>query len=59
MIDYAVKRADTLYVDAAKARQEAEMYFNLTSYIIQSGLGTLVFGTIIAAVVAWRMKTVE
>ncbi len=58
MIDYATKRAETLNEDIAKARQEAEVYFNLTSYIIQSGLGTLVFGSIIAAVVAWRMKTV-
>ncbi len=59
MIGYAVKRAESLHVDMNKARQEAELYFNLTSYIIQSGLGTLVFGTIIAAIMAWRMKTVE
>jgi len=59
MINYSAKRAGSLQMDMSKARQEAEMYFNLTSYIIQSGLGTLVFGTVIAAVMAWRMKTVE
>ena len=59
MIDYAGKRAETLQMDVSKAREEASMYFNLTSYIIQAGLGTLVFGTIIAAFMAWRMKTVD
>lgn len=58
MIGYAAKRADTLHMDVNKARQDAEVYFNLTSYIIQSGLGTLVFGTFVAAVMAWRMKTI-
>lgn len=59
MVDYASKRAENLNMDVVKARQDAEMYFNLTSYIIQSGLGTLVFGTIVAAIMAWRMRTVE
>ena len=59
MISYTVKRAETLNMDTSKARKEAEMYFNLTSYIVQSGLGTLVFGTLIALVMAWRMRTVK
>ncbi len=59
MITYAMKRAEGLNLDVNKAREEAQLYFNLTSYIIQSGLGTLVFGSIIALVLAWRMKTVE
>ena len=57
MIDYAAKRAENLNMDVVQARQDAEMYFNLTSYIIQSVLGTLVFGTIIALIMAWRMQT--
>ena len=59
MIDYAANRAGTLQMDMTKARQDAEMYFNLTSYIVQAGLGTLVFGTLIATIMAWRMKTVD
>jgi len=57
MIAYAGKRAEGLNMDRAKAVEEAKMYFNLTSYIIQSGLGTLVIGTLISLFMAWRMKT--
>lgn len=51
MIIYAVNTGK------AKSYEEAALYFNPTSYIIQAGLGTLVFGTIIAAITAWRMRT--
>ncbi|MBP6731564.1 MAG: DUF4199 domain-containing protein [Chitinophagales bacterium] len=51
MIIYSVK------MGKAKSYEEAAMYFNLTSYIIQTGLGTLVFGTLIALIMAWRMRT--
>ncbi len=59
MIDYSMKRAEEIKIDPGKARQEAEMYFNLTSYIVQSGLATLVVGTIVAAIMAMRMRTVK
>lgn len=51
MIIYSVK------MGKAKSYEEAAMYFNPTSYIIQAGLGTLVFGTLIALIMAWRMRT--
>lgn len=49
MIDYAV-------ANGKSSPQQAAMYFNLTSYIIQSVLGTLVFGNLIALVVALLMR---
>ena len=57
MTQYAIKHADNLKLDVSQARRDAEMYFNLTSYIIQSGLLTLVFGTIISLFAAWRRNT--
>ncbi len=54
---YAVNRAMLLNMDVAKAKADAISYFNLTSYILMSFFGTLVFGSIIAALMAWRMKT--
>lgn len=54
---YAINRAMLLGMDVAKAKAEAVSYFNLTSYILQSFFGTLIFGSIIAAIMAWRMKT--
>jgi hypothetical protein len=37
--------------------EQATMYFNLTSYMVQSVIGTLVLGTIINFIMAWRMRT--
>ncbi len=50
MIEYAVNNGKS-------TPEQAAMYFNITSYIIQSVLGTLVFGNIIALVVALLMRT--
>ncbi len=55
MISTLIHRA----TDANKARAEAEMYINLTSHIVQSGLETLVIGTLITAALAWRINTKE
>ena len=59
MIRYSVQRAATLGIDVIKAKSQAEMYFNLTSYLTQCFFGTLFFGTIIALIIAWRMRTVK
>lgn len=57
MMTYTLSRAQHLHLNINEARQEAELYFNLTSYIIQSGFGTLFLGTIIALFWSGRMKT--
>lgn len=36
---------------------EASKYFNLTSYMVQSAFGTLLFGSVIALIVAFVMRT--
>lgn len=59
MIDYSIVRATSLGMNVAKAKQEATMYFNLMSYMMQCFFGTLFFGTIIALILAWRMRTVK
>lgn len=50
MINYAV-------VNGKSSAQQAAMFFNLTSYIIQSVVGTLIFGSVVALVVALLMRT--
>lgn len=50
MINFAVEQKKATY-DAA------QVYFNLKSYIFQSVLGTLVVGSMVALVMAWRMST--
>lgn len=54
---YSINRAMVLGMDVAKAKADAIAYFNLLSYLLQSFFGTLIFGSIIAAVMAWRMRT--
>lgn len=56
---YSINRATSLGLDVAKAKAEAISYFNLTSYLLQSFFGTLIFGSIIASIVAWKMRTVK
>lgn len=53
MINFAVKRAVELNHDPEKAKRQAEMYFNLPSYLLQSVLGTLISGCVISIIVAW------
>ena len=53
MIQVAVNHAENVKQNGMRAREEAALYYNLTSYIIQSGLLMLVFGTIVAAISAW------
>ncbi len=53
MIQVAVNHAENAKQNGMRAREEAALYYNLTSYIIQSGLLMLVFGTIVAAISAW------
>lgn len=43
--------------DEATARAMAESTFNLNSYMLQSFLGTLIFGIVISAVMAYFMRT--
>jgi hypothetical protein len=50
-IEYAIKTGK------AKDYQEAAMILNMMADIIATGLGVFVFGTLIAAVMAWRMHT--
>jgi len=54
---YSINRAMMLGLDVAKAKVDAIAYFNLLSYLLQSFFGTLIFGSIIATVMAWRMRT--
>ncbi|MBL0308775.1 MAG: DUF4199 domain-containing protein [Bacteroidetes bacterium] len=53
MKEYSVKHAIELNEDVERAKLQAESYFNLTSYLLQSVLGTLVSGTVISLVLAW------
>lgn len=53
MKEYAVQRAISLHEDADKARQAAEMYFNLGSYLTQSVFATLLGGGILSLLMAW------
>jgi hypothetical protein len=57
MIRYSEQRAAILNQSISAAKAGAELYFNLGSYLLQCFLGTLFFGTIISAVIAWRMQT--
>ncbi len=59
MIDYSTARAASLHMNIPKAKEEATMYFNLPSYIVQCFFSTLFFGVIISLVMAWRMRTVK
>lgn len=59
MIDYSSARAASLHMNVLKAKEEATMYFNLPSYIVQCFFSTLFFGVIISLVMAWRMRTVK
>ncbi len=56
---YSINRAASLGLDAVKAKADAISYFNLTSYILLSFFGTLIFGSAIAAMAAWKMRTVK
>lgn len=57
MIAYTISKAQSLHLNVNEARQEAELYFNLTAHIIQTGFVTLVLGTCIALFWSWKMKT--
>jgi hypothetical protein len=59
MIAYSEQRAAGLRMNIAEAKAGAEVYFNLSSYMLQCFLGTLFFGTIISVILAWRMRTVK
>lgn len=53
MKDYAVKHAAEMNEDLDKAKRNADLYFNLTSYVLQSVIGTFISGTLISLVLAW------
>lgn len=53
MKDYAVKHAAELNEDVEKAKRTADLYFNLSSYILQAVIGTLISGTLISLALAW------
>jgi hypothetical protein len=50
MIKYAVENDKS-------SPEEAAHYFNLQSYLIQSVMGTLIFGVVIALVAAYMLRT--
>lgn len=39
------------------SREEAEAYFNLTNYIVQSAIGALIMGILTSAIVAYFLRT--
>jgi hypothetical protein len=43
-------------LDPIKAIEEARLYFSLKYYLIQSVVGTLIFGTLISSVIAFMIK---
>ena len=53
MINFAVNRASELNQDPEKAKMQAEMYFNLPSYLLQSVIGAFISGSIISGILAW------
>lgn len=59
MIDHAIRHAELNNLDVSKATADATAYFNLQSYLLMSFIGTLVFGLLLAAFMAWRMRTVK
>ena len=52
MISEAVKKGHS-------SPEQAALYFNLKSYILESVLGTLIFGVILSLILAFRMRTVK
>ncbi|MFC4871921.1 DUF4199 domain-containing protein [Negadavirga shengliensis] len=40
-----------------QSREEAEAYFNLRNYIIQSTVGALIMGVVTSAIVAWFVRS--
>ncbi len=59
MVKYAVKRADLNGTSLDQATIDAQRYFNLTSYLLQSSIFTLLFGLVLALFWAWRLRTVK
>ena len=57
MIANSVKHAELMKMHVAQAKLQAQQYFSLNSYIVMSFFGTLIFGTIIAFVMARIMRT--
>lgn len=56
MIAYAESRALTYGGDMLMARQEAEAYFSMESYLLQAVGGSLIGGAVISAILAFFMR---
>ncbi len=59
MIDVAISNSVKNGKNLTEARQQAEAYFNINSYIIQSVVGTLLIGLLLAAILGWGVKRSE
>jgi FtsH-binding integral membrane protein len=59
MIEESIKKAINNGKNFTDARQQAEAYFNITSYIIQSVVGTLIIGLLLSALFSWGVKRSE
>ena len=57
MVAYSVKQAELKGIDTATATTDAQRYFNLTAYLLQSSIFALVFGLLLALFWAWRLRT--
>jgi len=56
MINVAKMKALENGQDPIKAIEEARSYFSLKYYLIQSAIGTFIFGTLISSVIAFLIK---
>ncbi len=59
MIEESMKQAINTGKNLTEARQDAEAYFNIVSYIIQSVVGTLIIGLLLSGLFAWGVKRNE
>lgn len=59
MIEESIKDGIKNGKNLTEARQQAEAYYNITAYVIQSVIGTLVIGFLLAAILGWGVKRSE
>ena len=56
MIAHAIDRAVANNQDTNKARMEAEAYFNFKSYLLQSGLGMMLIGSLLTVIYSFVLR---
>lgn len=59
MIEEHVKQAINKGKNLTEAYQQAQAYFNINAYIVQSVIRTLVIGTVLSAILGWGVKRSE